>query len=330
MGLLDRLRTMLLTSLLLIAAPASADSVVGNLNAVGSDTMAELMLRWGEHLEQRWPGIRLQLQASGSASAPPALIAGTTLLGPMSRPMLDDERRGFSRRYGYQPTALVVGQDALAVVVHRRNPLTELSRTQLDAIFSDTRRCGADAGISRWQMLGLAWPEGPIHLYGRNAVSGTHALFRRLALCDGEFRVSVNASPGSAAVVAQVGEDPRGIGYAGLNHLTSDVRTLAIGDPGQAVSPSRQTLRSGRYPMARDLLLYVNHSPDKALPAAERAFLDLVLSPTGQAVVAELGFVGLPVPVLNRQRRAVGLDPLGAGFIAPVPSPVENRENVSP
>ncbi|ERL50948.1 PstS family phosphate ABC transporter substrate-binding protein [Halomonas huangheensis] len=290
---------------------AQADDVVGNLDTVGSDTMAELMLRWGELLRQDHPGLRVQMQASGSASAPTALTAGTTLIGPMSRPMLDNERSSFAERHGYQPTRVAVGRDALVIVVNRHNPLQQLTAQQLDAIFSDTRRCGAEAEVTHWSQLGLDSPSGRIHVHGRNAVSGTHELFRRAALCDGNFRVTVNASPGSAAVVAAVGSDPGAIGYAGLNHLTADVHTVAIGPRGEAVSPNHQTLHSGAYPMARELLLYVNRPPDAALPAPERALLDLILSPRGQQVVTELGFVALPIPELETQRQRLGLPAFG-------------------
>ncbi|MFG6176357.1 phosphate ABC transporter substrate-binding protein [Halomonas sp. THAF12] len=302
--------------LALVAAwsiPATADHHLGTLDTVGSDTMAGLMLRWGELLGRRYPGLRLQLQASGSASAPPALTAGTTLLGPMSRPMTEPEREAFVDRFGYPPREVVVAQDALVVVVHRHNLLPSLSRRQLDAIFSDSRRCGAAEGIRRWRALGLERPAGRIVLHGRNAVSGTHGLFRREALCGGSFRPEVNEHPGSAAVVAAVADDPLAIGYAGLNHLTPSVRAVPLRDAaGRLHAPDPQAVRRGVYPLARDLRLYVNQPPGEPLPPAERAFLALVLSDEGQAVVDELGFASLSASTLARQRRELGLVDDGA------------------
>ncbi|MDR5866511.1 phosphate ABC transporter substrate-binding protein [Halomonas koreensis] len=294
------------------AAPALADHGVGTLDTVGSDTMAGLMLRWGERLGREHPGLRVQLQASGSASAPPALTAGTTLVGPMSRPMTEAERAAFVARYGYPPRDIVVARDALVVVAHRHNPLSALSRAELDAIFSESRRCGAPRGIRRWQALALARPSGRIALHGRNAVSGTHGLFRREALCGGSFRPEVNEHPGSAAVVAAVADDPRALGYAGLNHLTPGVKALALRDAeGRLRRPEPAAVRRGAYPLARDLHLYVNRPPDGDLPAAERAFLSLVLSAEGQAIVEELGFVSLPAEALAAQRRRLGLPSAG-------------------
>ncbi|APE30844.1 phosphate ABC transporter substrate-binding protein [Halomonas aestuarii] len=303
---------LLLVGLCLPQAPARAQEIAGTLGTVGSDTMAGLMLRWGEALARRHPGIRLQLQASGSASAPPALMAGTTRLGPMSRPMNAAERRAFIERHGYPPRELAVARDALVVVVHRDNPLEGLGRRELEAIFSDSRRCGAPHAIRRWRQLGLAWPEGRIRLHGRNAASGTHGLFRRVALCGGLFRPAVNEHPGSAAVVAAVSEDPRAIGYAGLNHLTPGVKALARrDDDGTLHFPEPEAVRRGEYSLSRDLYLYLNLPPGESLPPPERAFLDLVLSPEGQAIVEELGFVALTEVQWRRQRDELALDASG-------------------
>ncbi|WP_136248386.1 PstS family phosphate ABC transporter substrate-binding protein [Halomonas borealis] len=317
--MLPPLRRGLLAWLLILAVFAALPAVaaprppVGTLDTVGSDTMAGLMLRWGESLGRRYPGLRVQLQASGSASAPPALTAGTTLVGPMSRPMSEAERSAFVTRFGYPPQEVVVARDALVLVVHRHNPLTSLSRRQIDAIFSESRRCGGERGIHRWQALGQERPSGRIALHGRNAVSGTHGLLRREALCAGSFRPEVNEHLGAAAVVAAVADDPQAIGYAGLNHRTPSVRVVPLRDPeGRLHTPDPRTVRRGDYPLTRELRLYINRPPGESLPPAERAFLDLVLSAEGQAVVEELGFVSLPASTLARQRRILELDDGGA------------------
>jgi phosphate transport system substrate-binding protein len=287
-----------------------ADTPTGTLGTVGSDTLAGLMLRWGEQLTHQYPGVRLQLQVSGSASAPPALTAGTTRLGPMSRPMTGEEREAFVARHGYPPLEVEVARDALAVVVHRHHPLETLSLEALDAIFSHTRRCGAEHAITRWEQLDLESPTWRIELHGRNLASGSYGLFRQRALCDGQYRRRLNEHPGSAAVVGAVTESLDAIGYAGLNHLTPGVKALALVDADGAVHrPDAESVRQGTYPLGRSLYLYLNLPPGEVLPAAERAFLDLVLSPQGQSTVTELGFVALPEETLSRQRRELGLTP---------------------
>ncbi|RUR30205.1 phosphate ABC transporter substrate-binding protein [Vreelandella andesensis] len=281
-------------------------SVSGTLGAVGSDTMAGLVLRWGEALKARFPDINLQFQASGSASAPTALVAGTTRLGPMSRPMTETERQQFIVRYGYPPLELRVARDALVVVVHRHNPIDTLTLQQVDAIFSTSLACGAPQAIRRWSTLTSTtdWPYGRIALHGRNLASGTHGLFQARALCDGGFRLDISEHPGSSAVVAAVGESFNAMGYAGYNHLTPMVRALRLVDEhGDAVAPDERSIQQGNYPLSRDLYLYVNLPPNESLPSVEQAFLALIFSEEGQQIVRAAGFVPLPKHLRDAQRQ---------------------------
>ncbi|WNL42375.1 PstS family phosphate ABC transporter substrate-binding protein [Halomonas sp. PAMB 3264] len=283
--------------LLWLATPAAwAAPITGTLGATGSDTMASLVLRWGEALAARHPGITMQLQAGGSSIAAAALVAGTTRLAPMSRPLSRAERERFEQRYGYPPRELRVARDALVVVVHRHNPLRAITRQTLDALFSSTLACGGEAPIRRWDDLPqpLEWPFGHIALHGRNQASGTFDLFRQRALCGGRFRADISEYPGSSAVIAAVGSAPNAVGYSGYHHLTPMVRALAlVNAEGEAIAPTPETIQSGEYPLARNLYLYVNAAPDTPLPPAERAFIELILSDEGQQIVRAAGFVPL-------------------------------------
>ncbi|MEG3079146.1 phosphate ABC transporter substrate-binding protein [Halomonas sp. 5021] len=296
----------LLLSLPLVGwAQPQQPSVSGTLGAVGSDTMAGLMLRWGEALTTQYPEINVQFQASGSASAPPALLAGTTRIGPMSRRMTHEERNAFIERYGYPPLELRVARDALIVIVHRHNPLSAISRQDVDAVFSTTQACGGEQSIARWETLtqDATAPSGRIALHGRNMASGTYGLFRQRALCDGEFRPDISEYMGASAVVAAVGESYRAMGYSGHNHLTPSVKALSLTTTqGNAVPPSETAIQSGDYPLSRYLYIYVNLPPDESLPAAERAFLDLIMSTEGQKITRASGFVPLPLDDLEAQR----------------------------
>ncbi|MCP1367021.1 phosphate ABC transporter substrate-binding protein, partial [Halomonas sp. BBD48] len=128
-------------------------------------------------------------------------------------------------------------------------------------------------------------------------------------LCHGDFRPRVNKYTGSSAVVAAVAESPAGIGYAGMGYLTQAVKPLALIDArGERIAPTMSSAISGRYPLARPLYLYVNLPPGTQLPPLERAFFDLVLSPGGQALVRESGFVPLPEATLAQARRTLGLE----------------------
>ncbi|NNK33035.1 MAG: phosphate-binding protein, partial [Xanthomonadales bacterium] len=180
--------------------------VSGNLSSVGSDTLANLMTLWAEEFKRAYPNVNVQIQAAGSSTAPPALTERTSNLGPMSRMMKDKEVEAFEKRHGYKPTPIAVAIDALAVFVHKDNPVEGLSLDQTDAIFSSTRTCGGSEDILNWGQLGLpgAWESRGIQLYGRNSVSGTYGYFKQHALCKGDFKNTVNEQPGSASVVQSV------------------------------------------------------------------------------------------------------------------------------
>ena len=116
--------------------------VSGTLNSVGSDTMNNMMTLWAETFRKFYPSVKIQVEGKGSSTAPPALIAGTSQFGPMSRQMRATELDQFEAKYGYKPTELKTSYDALAVYVNKDNPITKLSLAQVEAIFSKTRKRG--------------------------------------------------------------------------------------------------------------------------------------------------------------------------------------------
>lgn len=279
--------------------------VSGNLSSVGSDTLANLMTLWAEEFKRVYPNVNVQIQAAGSSTAPPALTEGTSNLGPMSRLMKDNEVQAFEQRHGYKPTPVAVAIDALAVFVHKDNPIEGLTIPQTDAIFSSTRTCGGPEDIVNWgQMnLGGAWDSRGIQLYGRNSVSGTYGYFKQHALCKGDFKNTVNEQPGSASVVQSVSASLNGIGYSGIGYTTSSVRAVPLAsDTGKPfVDATPENAIDGSYPLARFLYVYVNKEPGKELAPITKQFLTMVLSKRGQEVVVKDGYIPVPAKVAERE-----------------------------
>ncbi len=275
-----------------------AGGVSGNLSSVGSDTLANLMTLWAEEYKRLYPNVNIQIQAAGSSTAPPALTERTSNLGPMSRKMKDKEIEAFEKKHGYKPTAIPVAIDALAVYVHKDNPIAGLSMEQVDAIFSSTRKCGAPRDIGRWGDAGLngPWQAREMQLYGRNSVSGTYGYFKSTALCKGDFKPTVNEQPGSASVVQSVAASLNGIGYSGIGYVTSGVRAVPLAKRGsrEFVTATSDNAVSGKYPLGRFLYVYVNKHPNRPLPPLEREFIRMVLSRSGQQVVVKDGYIPLP------------------------------------
>ncbi len=279
--------------------------VSGNLSSVGSDTLANLATLWAEEFKRAYPNVNIQIQAAGSSTAPPALTEGTANIGPMSREMKSKEIEAFEAKYGYKPTGIAVAIDALAVYVHKDNPIKGLTMSQVDAIFSATRKCGAPADIANWDQLGgtgaLAGKE--IQLYGRNSVSGTYGYYKEKALCKGDFKTNVNEQPGSASVVQSVATSVNAIGYSGIGYKTSGVRALPLAkkDGEPFVEADEQNAVTGKYPLARALYVYVNKAPGKPLDPMVKEFMTLVLSKDGQQVVEKDGYVALPAAVAAKE-----------------------------
>ncbi len=284
--------------------------ISGNLSSVGSDTLANMMTFWAEEFKRNYPNVNVQIQAAGSSTAPPALTEATSNLGPMSRKMKSREIAAFEKRYGYKPTVVRVAIDALAVFVNKDNPIKGLRIDQVDAIFSSNQKCGAKKPAERWGDLGLTgnWATKDIQLYGRNSVSGTYGYFKKKALCKGDFRNTVNEQPGSASVVQSVSSSLNGIGYSGIGYKTSGVRALALTKKGDNfIAASMENALSGKYPLARYLYVYVNKHPNKPLAPMEAEFLKMVLSKSGQAIVKKDGYIPLPIKIINKELKKLGM-----------------------
>ncbi|KAA3611965.1 MAG: phosphate ABC transporter substrate-binding protein [Planctomycetota bacterium] len=281
----------------------------GNLNAVGSDTMINLMGKWQESFRRYYPGVTIGVEGKGSSTAPPALIKGTAQLGPMSRAMKDKERDEFIKRYGYAPTQVRTCMDALAVYVHKDNPIPGLTLKQVDAIFSKNRKLGFPRNLDNWGSLGI----GPaaISLYGRNSASGTYGFFKSVALGKGDYKDTVKEQPGSAGVVSSVANDRHGIGYSGIGYKTSEVRAVPLGkEAGKFFEADLNNVIQNKYPLGRFLYLYINKTPNKEMDQLQAEFLKFILSKEGQQDVIAAGYLPMPAKLVDRMRKELGFEPI--------------------
>jgi phosphate transport system substrate-binding protein len=288
-----------------IPAYQKTSGVSGGLSSIGSDTMNNLMTLWAETFRKFYPNVKIQVEGKGSSTAPPALISGTAQFGPMSRPMRSTEIDQFRQKHGYPPTEIRTSYDALAVYVHRDNPIKQLSLAQVEAIFGKSRRRGFKQNITTWGQLGLTgdWANRPIGLYGRNSASGTYGYFKEHVLMNGDYKDTVKEQPGSASVVQGVTEDRFGIGYSGIGYRTSGVRPvpLAEKETGPYFQGTYDEVTSGKYPISRFLYLYVNKNPSKPLDPLQLEFLKLIMSKEGQEVVVKDGYMPLNAALVKEE-----------------------------
>ncbi|MCI0412657.1 phosphate ABC transporter substrate-binding protein [bacterium] len=275
--------------------------ISGNINSIGSDTLNNLMTLWAEGFKAKYPNVKIQIEGKGSTTAPPALIEGTAQFGPMSRQMKPTEIDAFEKKYGYKPTEVKVAIDALAVYAHKDNPITGMTLSQVDGVFSGTYKRGGK-NVTKWGQLGLSgeWANKPISLYGRNSASGTYGFFKEVALNKGDYKATVKEQPGSSSVVQGVASDLGGIGYSGIGYKTSGVKAIPLGPAaGKFFEASYENCLNGSYPLARFLYVYINKAPGKSMDKLVGEFVRFMLSKEGQQIVVKDGYYPLPANAVS-------------------------------
>ena len=281
------------------------DGVSGNLSSVGSDTMNNMMTLWAEGFRKMYPNVNVQIEGKGTSTAFPALIEGTAQLGPMSRDPKPTEQDKFERAFGYKATILRTSLDALAVYVHKDNPLNEVTLEQLDAIFSKGRKLRYKEDIKTWGQLGLKgdWANRPISMYGRNSASGTYGFFKEKALGGGDYKDTVKEMPGSASVVQAITEDRYGIGYSGIGYSTSGVKMLKLAQKAGSpfIAAEADNVYNETYPLRRFLYVAINKPPGKPLSPLLREFCNYMFSKEGQQVVDKDGYFPVPSAVAEEE-----------------------------
>lgn len=311
----------------LAAAPSAAQDVVidselpsyeevarrsgdvgGDLRAVGSDTMLNLMQLWGRELRKYHPAVQPQVEGKGSSTAPPALEENQAQFGPMSREMDPSEVDRFVEAFGYEPTELRVAIDCVAIFVHRDNPIESITLGQLERAFT------VAGGDLTWKDLGVTAPrfrDRPVSLYGRNSASGTYKFFKEVACGGSDFKPTVKENPGSAGVVNAVSRDIYGIGYSGIGYRTPDVRLVPVAyESGETPAlPTPEAAYSGEYPLARFLYVYTNRDPREPVDPLRAAMARLIFSREGQEAVVKDGAFPVSADLARVELEKLGLEP---------------------
>lgn len=298
-----------------IASYVPAEKLSGNLVFAGSNTMQQLMARLALEFTGLYPDVRMTVEGGGSSDAIREFVLGYSQqrrgekvrgghdgatkanILASSREMTPDELRAFSSTNGYEPLAISIAMDGVALYVNKDNPVQGLTLQQVDAIFGASRKRGLSEAITTWGQLGVAngWERQPIHLYGRDKKSGTQSFFKRAVLLGEELKEDVKELPGAASEILAIARDPIGIGYAGVGIQSSYVRAVPLAEQeGKPfIAPGAESIRNGSYPLHRALYLYVNKAPKAALDPVIAEFLRFVNSREGQGTVTKIGFYPL-------------------------------------
>ena len=246
----------------------------------GSDTMVILGQRWAEEYMNKTPGISIQVTGGGSGTGIAALINGATDICESSRPMKEKEKQDIRARHGKEVKEIPVALDGLAIYVHRSNPIQSITRAQLKSTYRGR--------LSNWRELG--WENAQTVTYSRENNSGTYVFFKEHILDNEDFAENVQTLPGTAAIVNAVANDRRSIGYGGIAY-SSGIRAVPVvgKEGGEAVSPSLETVQSGKYPLSRNLYFYTAGEPLGHI----KEFINWVLSDEGQKTCDQVGYYPL-------------------------------------
>jgi phosphate transport system substrate-binding protein len=263
--------------------PGGAKTV---LQVQGSDTMVNLAQAWAEAYAKAHPGVSVEVGGGGSGVGVAALINNTIDICTSSRDLKPDERAKAKANTGKDPVEFTVALDALAVYVHRDNPLNEITVDQLADIFAEGGQ------ITKWSQLGVTVPgcgSDQIIRVSRQSNSGTYEFFREHVLQKRDFKLGSRDMNGSKEVVELVGNTPCAIGYSGMGYATDRVKMLKVAPKAgaPAVEPTPEAAQNRSYPIARPLFLYTLGQPTGEV----KAYIDWILSPEGQRVVAQNGYV---------------------------------------
>ena len=252
-----------------ITVPCYAERIV----CEGSTTVLPVAQRTAEEYMNKHQGADITVRGGGSGVGITSLLEGTCTIADSSRPIKDEELdKAISR--GKDPKAYVIAMDGIAIIVNNSNPVTGLSKKQLKDIFTGR--------ISSWSSLGGSGDK--IVVVSRDSASGTYEAFGELALDKQKVRNDAMMEASNQAVASVVASTPGAIGYVGLAYLKG-VKAIEL----DSVVASKESVLAKKYALSRPLFMYTN-GPAQGLA---KDYIDFVLSPDGQKLVDEEGYVAI-------------------------------------
>lgn len=246
----------------------------------GSDTVLPLSQKEAESYMKANPSARITVTGGGSGVGLAALMEGTTDIAQSSRKIKFDERTKMQEA-GKTVREVIVAYDALAVVIHPTNKVTNLTREQLEGIFTGK--------ITNWKEVG--GDDLKIVPYSRETSSGTYEFFKESVLKNKNYMNGILSLPATGAIIQSVSQTKGAIGYVGLAYLNSSVKAIHVSyDGGKTyIEPSVANAKNKTYPIVRPLYYYYELKSESTV----KPFIDYILSPAGQKIVAEVGFITL-------------------------------------
>jgi phosphate transport system substrate-binding protein len=234
------------------------------VTVAGSTSVMPFTEKLAEHFRMERPRIVVDVQGGGSSAGIQAVLNRTVDIGMSSRELKGDEK---------VLNEIVVCRDGIAVVVHPRNPMKNLTIEQIRAIYNGK--------ITTWRQLGCI--DSGIDAVTREEGSGTRAAFEELMMAKTEINDAIMVQDSNGSVKEVVATDPYAIGYISVGVVDAKVRSLAIG----GVAPTQANIRAHKYRIVRPFLYLTAGEPSESA----RFFIDYVLSREGQRILKKEGLI---------------------------------------
>jgi phosphate transport system substrate-binding protein len=246
----------------------------------GSDTVLPISQKEAEVYMKEHAGSSVTVVGGGSGVGIAALEDGSTDIAMSSRKLKMEEKMKFTDAKR-NIKEVVVAYDALSIIVHPSNKISQLTREQLEEIFTGK--------ITNWKEVG--GDNMPIVVYTRESSSGTSEFMKEHVMSKKNFATSALSMPATGAIVQSVSQTKGAIGYIGFAYMEKTVKSLKVSfDKGaNYIKPSVENAKSGKYPITRTLQYYYDAKSEQAV----KPFIDFVLSKEGQKLVSEVGYITL-------------------------------------
>ncbi|CAN5462804.1 PstS family phosphate ABC transporter substrate-binding protein [soil metagenome] len=246
----------------------------------GSDTVLPLAQKEAENYMKANKMAKVVVTGGGSGVGLAALVDGTTEIAMSSRKIKMGEKMKLQDA-GKASKETIIAYDALAVVVNPTNKVSQLTREQLEGIFTGK--------IKNWKEVG--GDDLAIVVYSRESSSGTYEFFKEHVMKNKNYASSVLSMPATGSIIQSISQTKGAIGYVGLAYVEKDVKAIKVSyDNGKTyTAPSLETAKNKTYPIVRPLYYYYLTTSEKAV----KPFVDFCLSPEGQKIVQEVGYVPL-------------------------------------
>ncbi|QDU60067.1 Phosphate-binding protein PstS precursor [Planctomycetes bacterium Pan216] len=289
----------------------STPGLRGELTISSPVALRPLLVFWEKDFNELNPDAKFNFVGNSATNAVKEFIDGKADIVAINRPMTDSEMKAFKAKFSYDPIAMPSAVNTLVLFVNKDNPTKSLTISQVDAMYSSDRACGATKAATTWGDVGAkdAWAKEPIRLIGQSERDGSYTFFQDHALCNGKFAKNVRIERNDLAVLDAVAENKDAVGYANFSVSNPNVRALALAreQSDKPVDPTSENVYSGTYPLAGFVLLMVKEKSGTKLPPVEAAFLEYVFSKQGQNEVITAGYLPIGYQSASEVLKRIGI-----------------------